>query len=258
MKWKKKKGIISNTGFNIKEFFIYTKMQNTCLLQVLVIGCLQSHKACIVYQLSSNKLTLHRDFLYYFYLPTCYSGSFPILSSSTSFSLIHNFWFHLHSFFPVHISHSSIALSLPPMTKHLPFASLNSFHPLFADFRNCVFSLLHPFLQVPVSSHFTGNWEHMICSWPKQPKPTHASFPTAVPVASQHGLPSAMGTGFILLNSIRNYFNGLKTQHSPFGLVCLPGAFLSENSLNITMSWRKECPSILVGKNPIRQELSTN
>lgn len=68
----KQKGVISIRVFNIKAFFIYTKMQSTCLLKVLVIACLQSHKISIVYQLFSSKLALYKDFSCYFYFPMCY------------------------------------------------------------------------------------------------------------------------------------------------------------------------------------------
>lgn len=167
----------------------------------------------------------------YFYFPTCYSESFPVLSSTSFFSMIHNFQFHLHSFFPAHTSHSSIALSLHPITKYLLFYSLNSLYPLFSHYYNHVYSLLHPFLEVLISD-FTELWEYIICLQPKQPKIIHASSPEHL----KDCFPSPMEIGFILLNSFRCPFKGLKTLHSPFGSVCLPGTFLNEKSYNIIMS----------------------
>lgn len=137
-------------------------MQSTCLFKVLVIGCLQSHKISIVYQLFSSNLTLYKDFSCYFYFPTCYSESFPVLFSRTFFSLIHNFYFICPPSFLLtpHVAPYLFLFTLSPKT--CIFFSEFFISP-FSHYYKHIFSFLHPFLEVLISSDFTALWEYTIC-----------------------------------------------------------------------------------------------
>lgn len=196
-------------------------------MKVLEIGFLQSHKISIVSQLFSSKFTLNMDFSHYFYLSTYYSGSFPVLSS-TAFSP----WSTASALLlSVHISHSFTAL-FPKDEKPTCFPEL-----LPSTFCRFSWLCIFPFTSFSPRSHLLSFFWALV-SYNFLTSPNQHMIPS--PQQSQwhfkDGLPSPMGIGFILLNSVRNSFNDLKINHSPFALVCLSRAFLKENSCNRTIS----------------------